>query len=39
MNVLEAFMVICAMALAVLVAIGLHTFQMWLERERPSMTR
>jgi hypothetical protein len=32
MTMLEALMAICAMVLMVLVAAGLHTLQMWLER-------
>jgi hypothetical protein len=32
MNIFEASIVICAMALMVVIAIGLHTLQMWLER-------
>jgi hypothetical protein len=32
MNIFEALIAICTMALMALVAIGLHTVQMWLER-------
>ena len=32
MNALEALTAICALVLTVIVAVGLHTLQMWLER-------
>jgi hypothetical protein len=32
MNALETLAAICALVLTMIVAIGLHTLQMWLER-------